>query len=103
MKKLFLVLMPIFHHKCITNNRIESKNSQIKRCGENRKQPDRFYNDNLVQLYEFISQNDKLPKVTLNGRPLYKYLMKEEYQESFKYKICAISKSGYQKTISSYL
>ena len=103
MKKLFLQLLPIFHHKCITNNRIESKNSQIKRCGENRKQPDRIYNDNLVQLYEFISQNDRLPKVTLNGRPLYKYLMIEENQECFEYKISAINKSWSQKIISSYL
>ena len=103
MKKIFHQLLPIFHHKCITNNRIESKNSQIKRCGENRKQPDRNYSDKLVQLYEFISQYGKLPKVSLDGRPLYKYLMIETNRPEFKYQCLERGKNFAQKILSSYM
>lgn len=102
MKKMLLPLLPIFAYKCITNNRIESKNSQIKRCGESRKQPDAQYSDKIVQLYEFISQNKRLPEFTLEGRPLYKYLMQECNREHFEYRCSDNGKNSAQKILSSY-
>ena len=95
--------MPVFAHKHITNNRIESKNSQIKRCGGSRKQPSSEYSDNLVQLSEYIAQHQCLPEVTLKGRPLFKYLMQQQKLMHFQYKITKNGKNTAQKVISSYI
>ena len=100
---MLTIIMPIFAHKHITNNRIESKNSQIKRCGGSRKQPSSEYSDNLVQLSEYISQHQRLPEVTLKGRPLFKYLMQKQNMVDFGYKIKENGKNTIQKVISSYI
>ena len=75
MRSMLQQVLPIFLHKTITNNRVESKHSQIKRTGNLRKQTDGSYGDLLFQLQEFIVQHGYLPEVTLEGRPLYKYLI----------------------------
>lgn len=103
MKKMLQPLYPIFLGKHITNNRIESKNSQIKRGGMKRKEPDMIYSDQLVQLQEFINQNQRLPEISLEGRFLYKYLMKETVWQEFTYKSFNSSKIVNQNVISKYL
>ncbi len=102
MKKMLQPLIPIFNGKHITNNRIESKNSQIKRCGESRKQPDADYSDKIVQLYEYIVQHNRLPYVNLNGRPLFKYLMKKINTTHVSYGSRQKGANISQKIISAY-
>ena len=102
MKKIFNRLLPIFSGKCITNNRVESKYSQIKKKGKIIKHKDPSYSDKLFLLNEYLVQHKKLPVVNLTGRPLYKYLITnhkivEEKRESF-----SIKKIGEQIMISNY-
>lgn len=102
MKKMIEPLIPIFLGKHITNNRIESKNSQIKRSGVKRKEPDRIYSDNLVQLQEFINLHDRLPEFHLKGRPLYSKLMNDSKMRKFWYEMADNTKFTKQKILSPY-
>ena len=77
MQAMFQQIIVIFNRKFITNNRSESKNSQIKRTGNMRKQPNEEHSDHLFQLQEYIVKNGYPLQTSIKGRPLYKYLMKE--------------------------
>jgi hypothetical protein len=103
MKKILLQILPIFQWKCVTNNRSESKNAQIKQGGTTRKQPDLTYADQLVQLQEYVSQNHTLPEVTLQGRPLYNYIMQKEKWQRFVYKTGEPNSQIVQTVLSTYL
>jgi hypothetical protein len=103
MKYIFQTLLPIFSGKCITNNRVESKHSQIKRKGNLVKQPDPSYSDKLFLLNEYIVQHGHLPPTNLNGKPLYKYLVGESRKVHEKYLVWDNDKKKAQLMISNFL
>jgi hypothetical protein len=65
----------IFLGKCITTNWMESKNSQVKRKGASRKQQDTNYSDALFKVCAYLAEHGHLPRVSLEGRPLFKYIV----------------------------
>lgn len=65
----------VYLGKCITTNWIESKHSQVKRKGASRKQEDPAYGDALFQVCAYLAEHGHLPRVSLKGRPLFKYLV----------------------------
>lgn len=80
---IFQHILPLFLDKCITNNQAESKNSQVKRNGASRKQPDAEYANRLFRLSNHIAEVGKLPPMTMAGRPLFKYVIKsQEYKQN---------------------
>ena len=103
MRKIFQKLLPIFAGKCITNNRVESKHSQIKGTGKLRKQPDVDYCDKLFLLQEYIVTHKHLPPVNLKGRPLYKYLMKPKKKSEESYVISGKRNKKSQLMMSTFL
>jgi len=103
MQRIFQRLLPLFAGKCITNNRVESKHSQIKRCGNLRKQLDIDYCDKLFLLQEYLTIHKHLPPVNLKGRPLYKYLMKPNKKRHKGYAKIENGKKKTQSLISSFL
>jgi hypothetical protein len=103
MQKMLQQVLPLFNTKCITNNRVESKHSQIKRTGRLRKQPSLVYSDKLFILQEYILKHKEIPFTILKNRPFYSYLMihAEELKEGYT---CAQNGHKYiQKWIHSYL
>jgi hypothetical protein len=103
MKNIFQRLLPIFSGKCITNNRVESKHSQIKRKGNIKKQQDPSYVDQLFLIHEYIVQHGHLPAINLEGRPLYKYLIKNNKTKPRKYVFWEQNKKSAQTMISHFL
>ncbi len=72
------MLQPVqkfFKEKCITSNQVESKHSQIKRKGASRKQPDSQYADALFRVCAYVAEHNCIPRFTIKGRPLFKYLI----------------------------
>ncbi|MHA1766259.1 MAG: hypothetical protein ACTSVK_08350 [Promethearchaeota archaeon] len=102
MQGMIQQIIIIFHGKFITNNRSESKNSQIKRTGNMRKQPNEEHSDHLFQLQEYIVKNGHLPQTFIKGRPLYKYLMKDIKSQKIGYRINLNKKEFNQTLIESY-
>ena len=103
MRNLIQNIFPIYHNKCITNNRVESKHSQIKRTGRIRNQPNLVYSDRLFLLQEYILQNEHLPFTYLENRPLYKYIMNYNKKERNGYTFRKDDKIISQKWITEYL
>ncbi len=102
MRNMIQKIFPLYHNKCITNNRVESKHSQIKRTGRIRKQPSLLYSDRLFLLQEYILQNEHLPFTYLKNRPLYRYIMNTNKKERNDYIIRKNDKGITQKFISGY-
>jgi len=103
MQRILQRLLPIFSGKCITNNRIESKHSQIKRKGKLTKQADATYADKLFLITEYLVQNQCFPPISIEGMPLQKFLLKKRKRSPFQYIIKDGAKIKSQKTISGYL
>lgn len=103
MRNMIQTIFPIYHNKCITNNRVESKHSQIKRTGKMRKQPSLLYSDRLFLLQEYILQNEHLPLTYLKNRPLYNYIMDADKKERIGYVFRNNDKKITQKFITGYL
>jgi hypothetical protein len=78
-------LFKIFKGRVMTTALIESKNNQIKGMSGDRKQQDPDYNHKLFALSSFIVEFGFFPLVNLNGRPLFKYLMKDIEKVRLKY------------------
>lgn len=103
MRAMFQQIIVIFNRKFITNNRSESKNSQIKGTGNMRKQPNEEHSDHLFQLQEYIVKNGHLPQTSIKGRPLYKYLMKDTKSQKMGYTIHLNKKEFNQTLMENYL
>jgi hypothetical protein len=96
-------LIPIFKDKCVTNNPVESKHSQVKRKGRIRKQKDRQYGDEMFQISAYIAEHGHLPSVMLAGRPLFKYLTTPKKKEKEEYRIAENGTIMVQSVLSSYI
>lgn len=82
MIRMFQAAFKIFQGKCITNNRSESKHSQVKRNGAQRKQQDLNYSDDLFRVCASIAEQKKFPPMVFEGHPLFKYIIQSrKYQE----------------------
>lgn len=88
----------IFKGKCVTTNLMESKNAQVKGNGAQRKQQDPVYGHQLFALHAFIVDNDYIPFTNVAGRPLYKYLMKEQKKKEIGYRLPE-GKQNYVQTV----
>lgn len=75
---LLTSLFKIFKGKHATTNLIESKHFQVKGSGAGRKQKDDQYGHQLFTLHAFIVEHEYIHFTNLAGRPLYKYLMKDQ-------------------------
>lgn len=102
MQAMLKPIIILFNGKFITNNRSESKNSQLKRTGNMRKQPNEEHSDHLFQLQEYIVKNGHLPQVSIKGRPLYNYLMEDSKKQKIGYKIHLNKKAFNQTLIEAY-
>ncbi|TFG17094.1 MAG: hypothetical protein EU530_11120 [Promethearchaeota archaeon] len=103
MKKMIEPLFPIFSQKCVTNNRVESKHSQLKRTGRLRKQQQAEYADKLFQLQEYIMKTGHLPETYLEGKPLYKFLIPNDKRRVEGYPLIQNEKKMVQTIIPAYL
>ena len=104
-KWMIHMLMPIFKifkGKHVTTNKIESKHSQIKGSGVGKKQRDKEYGHLLFTLHAFIVEYGYIPFTNLTGRPLYKYLMKDDKKKKIGYKIPEGKQAFIQTTLSGY-
>ncbi len=102
MQGMFQKILPLYHNKFITNNRVESKHSQIKRTGRIRKQPNLVYSDQLFLLQEYILQHGHIPFTFLKTRPLYHYLMESSKNRIDGYVYCNNRNNLTQKWINAY-
>ena len=87
-KWMIQLLTPLFKNfkgQHATTNLIESKHSQVKGNGAGRKQRDEDYGHRLYTLHAFIVEHDYIPFTNLAGRPLYKYLMKNQKKKDIGY------------------
>ena len=99
------ILTPVYKHfkgKYITTNLMDSKYSQDKRNGANRKQSDKRYRHKIFVLYASLVENKHIPFTNLAGRPLYKSLMKSNKKEKIEYKIVENKRISIQTVLSSY-
>ena len=103
MQRMIEQILPIFRDKCITNNRIESKHSQIKRTGKLRKQKNPNYLDKLFQLQEYIVQTGHLPEIFFTRRPLYKNLIKTTKKSPVQIQYSNNGKQIIQTVLSGYI
>jgi len=92
-----------FVGKCITSNQVESKHSQIKRKGASRKQQDPDYGNTIFQICTYLAETKHLPSITLEGRPLYKYLVKPLKKAEEYYRIPRKDAICKQLLISTYI
>lgn len=102
MQRMFQKILPLYHNKFITNNRVESKHSQIKRTGRIRKQPSLVYSDQLFILQEYILQHEHILYTFLDTRPLYHYLMESPDNRIDGYVYLNNRKNLTQKWINAY-
>ena len=96
-------ILKIFKEKFITNNKVESKHSQIKRGGASRKQQDSDYANNIFQVCAYLAEQKHLPPITLLGRPLYKYLVKKKSPAKECYSIAEKDSISKQLLMSDYI
>lgn len=80
-------LFKVFKGQHMTTGYVESKHHQVKSVGARRKQQDPQYNHELFALCCYIVDNGHLPSTNFQGRPLYKYLMKNQRQTKPHYVI----------------
>ena len=95
-------IFKIFKGIHITTNKIESKHSQIKGSGAEKKQRDEEYGHLLFTLHAFIVEYGYIPFTNLMGRPLYKYLMKDDKKKKIGYRIPEGNRKFVQTTLSGY-
>ena len=95
-------IFKIFKGKHITTNKMESKHSQIKRNGARRKQRDKEYGHKLFTLHAFLVEYGYIPFTNLAGRPLYKFLMKNNKKKKIGYRIPESKRILVQTILSSY-
>jgi len=92
----------IYKGKCVTTNLMESKNAQVKGNGAQRKQQDPIYGHQLFALHSFIVDNKYIPFANLAGRPLYRYLMKEQKRKGVGYRLPEGKQNYVQTVLNSY-
>jgi len=102
MINLLTPLFKIFKGKHATSNLIESKNSQVKGNRAGRKQKDGEYGHRLFALHAFLLEHDQLPFTDLAGRPLYKYLTKEQKKKEVGYKLLEDKRYTVQTALSAF-
>ena len=102
MIKLLTPLFKIFKGKHATTNLIESKHSQVKGNGAGRKQQDEEYGHHLFALHAFLLEHEYLPFTNLAGRPLYKYLIKDQKKKEVGYKILESKRKSVQTVLSAF-
>ncbi len=95
-------IFKIFKGMHITTNKMESKHSQIKRSGAGRKQRDKEYGHKLFTLHAFLVEYGYIPFTNLVGRPLYKFLMKDNKKKKIGYRILEGNRILVQTVLSSY-
>jgi len=98
MLRMLTPFFKIFKGKYVTTNLMESKNAQVKGSGAQRKQQDPIYGHHLFALHSFIVDNDYIPFTNVAGRPLYKYLMKEQKKKEIGYRLPE-GKQNYVQTV----
>jgi len=103
MLTMLMPLLKIFKEKCMTNNGAESKHSQIKRKGASRKQKDEKYSDSLFKLCAYLAEHKKFPRVSLTGRPLFKYLIKPVEKQINQYVFHNKCSNSHQILLSTYM
>jgi len=102
MIQLLTPLFKIFKGKHATTNLIESKHSQVKGNGAGRKQKDGQYGHQLFTLHAFIVEHEYIPFTILAGRPLYKYLMKDQKKKDVGYRILENKRNSVQTVLSAF-
>ena len=102
MIQLLTPIFKIFKGKYITTNLMESKHSQVKRNGVRKKQRDREYGYNLYMLHTFLVEYGYIPFTNLTGRPLYRYLIKNNKKERMGYRIPEGKRISIQTVLSTY-
>jgi hypothetical protein len=100
---MFSPVLNEFNGKCITNNGSESKHSQIKRKGASRKQKDQQYADNLFHFYAYLAENKCFPPMSLKGRPLFRYLIKQRDPKKEQYRIYNSNSNSRQMLLSAFI
>ena len=95
-------IFKIFKGTHITTNKMESKLSQIKRSGARRKQRDKEYGHKLFTLHAFLVEYGYIPFTNLAGRPLYKFLMKDNKKKKIGYIIPEGKRIFVQTVLNSY-
>ncbi|MFX1260417.1 MAG: hypothetical protein ACFFAN_21415 [Promethearchaeota archaeon] len=96
-------IFKIFKGADITPNKMESKNSQIKRNGARKKQRDMEYGHKLFTLYAVLVEYGYIPFTNLTGRPLYRFLMKDDNKKKkIGYRILEDNRILVQTVLSSY-
>jgi len=99
---MFTPIFKIFKGKHITTNKMESKHSQIKRSGARRKQRDKEYGHKIFTLHAFLVEYGYIPFTNLAGRPLYKFLMKDNKKKKIGYRILEGKRILVQTVLSGY-
>jgi len=102
MIQLLTPIFKIFKGKFITTNLMESKHSQVKRNGAGRKQRDREYGHKLYTLHTFLVEYGYIPFTNLTGRPLYRYLIKNNKKKRIGYRIPEGKRISIQTVLSAY-
>jgi hypothetical protein len=102
MVQMLTPFFKLFKGKCVTTNLMESKNAQVKGNGAQRKQQDPIYGHQLFALHSFIVDNNYIPFTNVAGRPLYKYLMKEQKKKEIGYQLSEGKRNSVQTILSSY-
>ena len=102
MIRMLTPIFKIFKGKHVTTNLIESKNSQLKGNGVGKKQRDAEYGHQLFTLRAFFVEFHYLPFTNLTGRPLYKYLMKDEKKKKIGYQIHEGKRVLVQSVLSAF-
>lgn len=103
MTMMLTPVLKIFKEKFITNNKAESKHSQIKRKGASRKQQDSDYANKIFQVCAYLAEQKHLPPISLPGRPLYKFLMKKTRANKECYSIAERDSISKQLLMSAYI
>ncbi len=102
MLQMLSPIFKIFKEKHISTNKIESKHSQVKGNGTGKKQRDREYGHLLFTLHAFLVEYGYIPFTNLTGRPLYKYLMKDNKKKKVGYNLPESKQNSVQTVLSSY-
>ncbi len=102
MLQMLTPIFKIFKGKHITTNLIESKHSQVKGNGAGKKQRDKEYGHQLFTLHAFLVEYGHIPFTNLAGRPLYKYLMRDDKKKNIGYRIPEGKRVLVQTILSGY-
>jgi len=102
MVQMLTPIFKIFKGKHVTTNLIESKHSQVKGNGADRKQQDKEYGHQLFSLHAFLVEHEYLPCTNLSGRPLYKYLMMDVKKKEVGYVILKGDRKSVQTVLCAF-